>query len=113
VRRSLEDKKIIATHNKEVLLGIDQIALRLDLREQITKYGDLYDPLLVVGLDKKGTENNFIAYVVIPIMNGQMAWFELTEKENIDVRNYLMELAEEKPYKSLIERIVNSIFLGR
>jgi len=98
VRQNLEGKKVAYTSDKSTLLEVGKIAPRLGLEEQISReinsvYSS-YAPLLFIGVD----ESNFTAYIVKPIIDTSMAWFELTQDETQSVRNMLREKAEAKPY---------------
>jgi hypothetical protein len=105
VKESLAGKNIIWTTNREILLGAGKLAPRLGLEDQITgKINSIYSyaPILFVGLDSE----QFTSYVVKPVIDCSMAWFELTSKETLEVKDYLETKAREKPYRNLIQRII-------
>lgn len=105
VHESLTDKLVAYTTDENMLLEVGEIAPRLGLREQIT--GEVnsvytYAPLLLVGVDVDAFE----AYVVKPVVDASMAWFELSDAEREGVHGLLSHKAEEKPYRTLLQRII-------
>ncbi len=104
IRQNLNGKKIAYTSDKSILLEVGEIAPRLGLKEQISgevRGSYIYAPLLFVGKNGIG----FTAYVVKPIIDASMAWFELTQDETKNIRKNLKEKIEAKPYKTLLQRI--------
>jgi hypothetical protein len=104
VREGLEGRRVAYTLDETTLLEVGKVAPRLGLEEQISgKINSIYSyaPLLFIGV----SQNDFKAYVVKPLVDASMAWFELTEEETAKVKNLLEKKAEEKPYKTLIQRI--------
>jgi hypothetical protein len=106
VRDGLKDKEVAYTLNDSTLLEVGEIAPRLGLKEliknEINSIYSCYSPLLFIGMNEK----DFTAYVVKVIPDGDMAWFELTKSETDSIKDNLIKKAEEKPYKSLLERIL-------
>lgn len=105
VREDLRNKKVIWTANEDILLESGEIAPRLGIEEQINgKINSIYSysPLLFLGAN----ENNFSAYVVKPLIDTSMAWFEFTDEERNNLRELFVKKAEERPYRSLIKRIL-------
>jgi len=110
VREGLKGKDVIRTWDDEVLLEVGKIAPRLGLEEQITgKINSIYAyaPLLFVGY--KGEE--FACYVVKPVIDHSMAWFELTKEEKKGVEEMLVKKAKEKPYQpGRLEKVIKMLF---
>ena len=106
VREALKDKSLVWTNNKSTLEEIDPIAPRLGIgdliSERINSVYSGYAPLLFVGANDK----SFESYVVKPVVDGSMAWFELTPKERCSVENLLVQKAEARPYQTFIQRIL-------
>jgi len=103
VRNDLKNKKVAYTLNEKILQEVGKIAPRLGIAEQLSgKYNTIYhDPLLFVGLN----ESDFSAYIVKIVADGNGAWFELTPQEKQGIRENLNKKAEEKPYRTLLQRI--------
>ncbi|MDP3882162.1 MAG: hypothetical protein Q8Q31_04780 [Nanoarchaeota archaeon] len=104
VRDKLRNKEIVWTSDEKVLLEVHPITPRLRLEEQIngnvnTIYN--YAPMLFAGFDK----SDFGVYVVKPIVNESMAWFELTTDEKIATYGLLMKKAEDRPYRTWTQRL--------
>jgi hypothetical protein len=106
VRTGLKDKDIAYTLSDSILLEVGEIAPRLGLKEliknEINSIYSCYSPLLFVGIN----ETDFAAYVVKVIPDGDMAWFELTKSETDNIKDNLIKKAEEKPYKTLLQKIL-------
>jgi hypothetical protein len=104
VRTQLRDSSIIRTFDINLLLEVGIIAPRLGLEEQITgKINGVYSyaPLLFAGF----SERAFNTYVVKPIIDASMAWFELTNDETNNTKELLIRKAQEKPYRNFIQRL--------
>lgn len=107
VKQRLSDKSIVWTNNSETLIEVHPIAPRLGLEDQITrKINSIYsyDPILFIGAD-----NDFVAYVVKPVINADMAWFELTASETEGVKKMIEKMAAEKPYRTLFQKILGGL----
>ena len=105
VTDSFKGKKVVYTLDESVMLEVADIAPRLGLKEQIK--GEInsiysYSPLLFIASDGK----DFKAYVVKPVIDYSMAWFELTEDETKKVKENLEKKADKKPYKTLAQRVM-------
>jgi len=105
VRQSLADKQVTYTLDESILLEVGKIAPRLGLKEiikgEINSVYSTYKPLLLIGVN----EEDFAAYVIKPVIDGSMAWFELTKDEAQRVRDNLTEKVEAKPYRTLLQKI--------
>ncbi|GEM_PF-1617458 len=100
---TVAEKTVVWTAEESLLLQVDPIAPRLRLKEQISgKVNSIYSyaPMLFVGVN----DADFVAYVVKPIIDARMAWFELTPEETIGVRSILEKCAEANPYRSPLQR---------
>ncbi|MBM3232820.1 hypothetical protein FJZ18_01490 [Candidatus Pacearchaeota archaeon] len=101
----LEDRDTCWTSDEKVLLEVGKVAPRLGIEEQITRKINSvysYSPLLFAGFG----QNEVNAYVVKPIVNGEMAWFELTPDETGKVGGMLERMAQERPYRNIIQRVM-------
>lgn len=99
VRQTLQVKILAYTFNNSILSAVDKIEPSIGLDDLLSERINsiyAYEPFLFVGLD----ETNFVAYVVKPIVDGRMAWFELSSATNERVKEYLQTKATEKPYVS-------------
>ena len=82
VREDLKDKSLLWTPNEAVLLEVGKYFPRLGLDEQISgKINSIYtySPILFVGFG----ENDFASYVVKPVVDKSMSWFELSAHEKM------------------------------
>jgi len=107
VRENLAGKSLVWTLDEQTMLEVDKIVPRLGLDDQISgKINSIYSysPFLFVGQNEK----DFAAYVVKPVIDASMAWFELTNEEQDKVYALLAKKAADKPYRSFIQRL----FLG-
>jgi hypothetical protein len=105
VKDSFKGKSIAYTFNESMMYEVAKIAPRLGLEEQLS--GNMnsiyaYPPLLFVGSNGK----DFKAYVVKPVADYSMAWFELTDEEAKKVHENLEKKAEEKPYRSMVDKLL-------
>ncbi len=112
VRESLRDKELIWSNHPGLVMLADSTAPRVGLGDiingKINSVYSFYAPMLFLGFGKE--ENEFVAYPVkaIPLddrIGGQMFWHQLTEEETSSLYELLIKKAEERPYKSLIQRI--------
>jgi hypothetical protein len=108
----LKGKEVLWTNNEPLLLEVGNIAPRLGLEEQII--GNLnsiynYAPLLFIGESSEQRS----AYVVKPLINISMAWFELTSGEKGEVWAMLERKAEDKPYRNLMQKVLFGFGRGR
>jgi hypothetical protein len=104
VRNNLAEKRVAYTSSEQMLLEVDEIAPRLGLSDQI--HGRInsiysYSPLLFVGVQN----DDFSAYVVKPLIDASMAWFELTQDELHHVHNNLQHKVQLKPYRNFMQRL--------
>jgi hypothetical protein len=106
VKTDLSDKLIVWTNDEDTVIGLDKLIPRMRLEEQ-TKINSIYSyaPLLVVGAG----DESLSAYIVKPIVDGRIAWFELTGEEKGKIEKHLSEKAEARPYRNLIQRIFSGV----
>jgi len=106
VHDSLGGRQVAHTLSESILLEVDKIVPRLRLGEHIRGKVNViypYAPILFVGIG----EADFSAFIVRPIVDASMAWFELTQAETDGVRDLLLAKAESKPYRSFLQRVLN------
>jgi hypothetical protein len=107
VYTELDGKELIWTPRYETLFEVAEIAPRLGIREQLTEAINsvYYEPFLFVGVGEKAGQKDIRAYVVKPIVDFNMAWFELTDEEQKKTIGLLEKMAQNKPYKTLMQRL--------
>ena len=104
VREDLKGKNLVWTLNEKTMYEIAKIAPRLGLEEQMSGAINSiysYSPILFVGQN----DSDFSTFIVKPLVNTSMAWFELTSKEKNEVRALLEKKAEARPYKTFFQRL--------
>ena len=105
VREGLDGKTLAWTSDEETMLEVDKIAPRFGLDELISgKINSIYSryrPFLYVGQD----DEEFVAYVVKPLVTAEMAWFELTPEETRALHELLTAKAEERPHRGIIQKL--------
>ncbi|MCD6464089.1 hypothetical protein J7L02_01020 [Candidatus Woesearchaeota archaeon] len=92
VKEQLAGKKIAYTSDEDLLLEVSNIIPRLGLKELINNEINsvyAYKPLVFIAADEK----EFVAYVVKPIVDYSMVWFELTPEETQALQQFLTEKA--------------------
>jgi hypothetical protein len=109
VREAFQGKDLAWTYNDATLQEIDSIAPRLGIDEIISgRINSIYSigaPILFVG----ASDSSFQAYVVKPIVDGHMAWFEFTSQEKCGVSDLLARKAAEKPYRTWTQRVFGGL----
>ena len=104
VRENLAGKNLAWTLEEPIMLEVGKVAPRLGIEDQITgKINSIYsyNPLLFTG--EYG--NEFAAYVVKPVVDASMAWFELTKEEQTELKEILEKKAQMRPYKNLFQKL--------
>lgn len=113
VQESLRDKEVVWTRDNSLVMLADNVVPRVGLGElingKINSIYSLYAPMLFLGFGKD--KNDFVAYPVkaIPLdyrIGGQMFWYQLTEGETSSLYSDLIGKAEEKPYKTLSDKLM-------
>lgn len=99
VKECLDSRRVIYTMEKVLLDEVSDIAPRLSIREEqsgeINTVYSRYSPLLFLATDSA----DFHPYVVKPIINRVMAWFELGDVEKGLLLKNLAQKADVKPYR--------------
>ncbi|MBP7708566.1 hypothetical protein KA107_02680 [Candidatus Pacearchaeota archaeon] len=110
VYSALAGKDLAWSYEDSIMREVAGIAPRLGIREQLNKEGNFiyHNPLLFLGVEKTGCPQSAIAYVAKPLVTWDMAWFELTDKELSETRNLLQTLADQKPYRTVMQRIFST-----